>query len=123
MLVAADLDNAVHEFYEHFKPLVERRVNRYINEVRSENMKRKSDDEPLEPDRGRLGELWTEGYRYWIEGEVVQYVGVARGGSGGELRLAETVVLAKRAKYDFTDKSNRGASVYHVPQFEEPPEW
>ena len=35
----------MHEFYQHFKPLVEKKVDEYLREVREENMQRKPGDD------------------------------------------------------------------------------
>lgn len=119
--VAADLDNAVAEFHAHFKPLVEQRVDKYLKELREQNAERKS-GEAEEPDRGRMQELWEEGYRYHITGEAIQFFYGASATADGKLAAGGRYVLAKRATYDIEDKMiNKGSVFYPAPSVEDPP--
>lgn len=119
--VAADLDNAVAEFHSHFKPLVEKKVDQYLKELRESNAERKG-GENEEPDRVRMQELWEEGYRYHITGEAIQFFYGAGATASGKLAAGNRYALAKPAQFDITDKMiNRGSVYYPVPDTEEPP--
>lgn len=121
--VAADLDNAVHEFHSHYKPLIEKKVNEYLKELREQNAKRTGSQEPYEPDEQHMRQLYQEGFAYWILGEVRRFYQKARATADGKLASRGTYMLAKRAAYDFTDKSNKNTTEYDVPDYEEPPDW
>ena len=116
--VAADLDNAVHEFHAHFKPLIEKKVNEYLKDLREQNAKRTGSQEPFEPDEQHMQQLWTEGHRYWILGEVVRFYAKARATTDGGLMSSGTYMLAKKATYTYLDKSNKGTTYYEVPDHE-----
>lgn len=119
--VAADLDNAVHEFHAHYKPLIEKKVNEYLKELREQNAKRTGSQEPYEPDEQHMRHLWEEGYAYHVLGEVRRFYEKARATGDGKLMRAGTYMLAKRATYTVEDKSNKNTVEYDVPDYEEPP--
>lgn len=120
-VVAADIDNAVHEFHSHYKPLIEKKVNEYLKELRETNAKRTGGQEPYEPDEQHMRHLWQEGHELWINGQVVRFYEKATATSDGGLASRGTYMLTKKATYTVEDKSNKNTTYYDVPEDEEYP--